>query len=211
MSASPNKIIEWKCQEEPVSYDQSIRWMEERVKAIQANSAPECIWFLEHPPLYTLGTSGHEKDIFSSSNLPLHYTGRGGKVTYHGPGQRIAYLMLNLNNRKQDLHWYVYELEEWLIKVLAKLGVKGERRQGRVGIWVEKEGMDHKIAAIGVRVQKWVTSHGFALNLNPRLSNYQHIIPCGIQEFGVTSLEDLGVPFSREHIDTLLKKTCPFK
>lgn len=210
MRTSPNRTIEWKAQKELVPYRDSLTWMEERVRAIQNNQALECIWFLEHPPLYTLGTSGQEKDILPSAQLPIFKSGRGGKVTYHGPGQRIVYLMLDLNQRVRDIHKYVFELEEWLINTLAELGVKGERRKGRVGIWVSQKGLDYKIAAIGVRVQKWVTSHGMALNINPNLKDYQNIIPCGIHEHGITSIENLGISVSHDEIDSLLRQTCPF-
>lgn len=212
MRTSPKTIhiIERKFQPELAPYLDCMDWMAERVQLIQKKEASECIWFLEHPPLYTLGTSGQDKDILSSSKLPVLKTGRGGKVTYHGPGQRIIYLMLDLNTRYRDIHKYVFELEEWLITTLSKLGVKGERRPGRVGIWVQKQGLDHKIAAIGVRVQKWVTSHGISLNVNPDLKAYQDIVPCGIQEYGVTSLQDLGLSVTQQDVDVLLRQTCPF-
>lgn len=201
---------EWKTQNTLVPYEDAQKWMEQRVQIIQQKNAPECVWFLEHPPLYTLGTSGHERDIFATSKLPTFRTGRGGQVTYHGPGQRVIYLMMDLKNHHQDIRRYMYDLEEWVIQALAHFDVKGERRMGRIGIWVEKEGKDHKIAALGVRVQKWVTSHGIALNVNPDLRPYQDIIPCGLRDSGVTSLADLGIQSSLEEVDRILQETFPF-
>jgi lipoyl(octanoyl) transferase len=203
-------MVEWKFQNDFIPYSEALAWMETRVKAIQNNKSPECIWFLEHPPLYTLGSSAQEKDVLSSCKFPSFKTGRGGKVTYHGPGQRVVYVMLDLNKRQKDLKRYVFDLEEWIIQTLSYIGIQGERREGRIGIWVQKNGQDHKIAAIGVRVQKWVTSHGMAFNVCPDLSHYQHIIPCGIPEFGVTSLKDLGFSLTLKEVDEILQKTCPF-
>lgn len=202
--------FEWKSQEEFVDYEEALRWMDNRVQALRAGNAAECVWFLEHPPLYTIGTSGHEKDILDSKKYPLFKTGRGGQVTYHGPGQRVVYLMLNLSTRYQDIRRYVRELEEWVIQTLARFDIQGERREGKVGIWVQKEGRDHKIAALGVRVQKWVTSHGIALNINPDLTAYQGIIPCGLKDSGVTSFADLGRKVTLQEVDEVLHKTFPF-
>lgn len=211
MTTSPNNSIEWKTSSHLVPYEDSLLWMEARVKAIQNLESPECIWFLEHPPVYTLGTSGNEKDILNSNQIPTLKTGRGGKVTYHGPGQQIIYTMIDLNQRYQDVHRYVFELEEWIINVLKELGVRGERRKERVGIWIQKSGWDYKIAAIGIRIQKWVTSHGIALNINPDLKAYDHIVPCGISDHGITSLKELGISINKNEINSLLKETCPFK
>ena len=202
--------FQWKSQEALVDYPYALQWMDSRVKAIQTGEGPECAWFVEHPPLYTMGTSGQEKDILNSKKYPVFKTGRGGQVTYHGPGQRVVYLMLDLNLCYHDIRRYVRELEEWLIQTLDHLGIKGERREGRVGIWVQKEGKDHKIAALGVRVQKWVTSHGIALNINPDLKPYQDIIPCGLKDYGVTSLADLGLKVTLQEVDEILRKTFPF-
>ncbi len=212
MRTTPNcgNMIEWKSQQGYVPYLDALSWMEERVKAIQHKDAPECIWFLEHPPLYTQGSSGQERDILSTSCLPVFKTGRGGQVTYHGPGQRVVYLMIDLNRRHQDIRRYVFELEEWVVQTLAHFGITGERRPGRIGIWVQKNGQDHKIAAFGIRVQKWITSHGLALNVAPDLNHYQHIIPCGIREFGVTSMADLGLSVTLNEVDEILRKTFPF-
>ncbi|HUX80359.1 MAG TPA: lipoyl(octanoyl) transferase LipB [Alphaproteobacteria bacterium] len=212
MRTSPNTTnnLEWKFQAGLIDYLGALEWMETRVKALQNKEALECVWLLEHPPLYTLGTSGHEKDILPTAQLPTFRAGRGGQVTYHGPGQRIMYLMLDLKERRQDIRWYVFELEEWIIRILSAFGVKGERRPGRVGIWVQKNGQDHKIAALGVRLQKWVTSHGIALNVNPDLKAYQDIIPCGLSHYGITSLADLGHNVTLEEVDNVSRETFPF-
>lgn len=202
--------LEWKTDSGLVEYENAQHWMDSRVKALQNSDAPECVWLLEHPPLYTKGSSGKDTDILGSASLPVYNTGRGGQVTYHGPGQRIAYVMIDLKPRYLDIRRYVFELEEWIIQTLAAFDVKGERRQGRIGIWVQKNGQDHKIAAIGVRVQKWVTSHGIALNINPDLSAYKNIIPCGLSQYGVTSLADLGLNVSLEDVDRVLRETFPF-
>jgi len=202
--------FEWKFQKDLVNYPEALQWMDIRVKTLQKGEGPECAWFLEHPPLYTMGTSGQEKDILHSKKYPVFKTGRGGQVTYHGPGQRVVYLMLDLNLRYHDIRRYVTELEEWIIQTLYHMGIKGERREGRVGIWVQKKGQDHKIAALGVRVQKWVTSHGIALNVNPDLTAYQDIIPCGLKDYGVTSMADLGLTITLQEVDNILRKTFPF-
>lgn len=202
--------IEWKFQQELVDYEEALQWMDTRVKALQRKEASECAWFLEHPSLYTMGSSGQETDILDPQKYPIYKTGRGGQVTYHGPGQRVVYLMLDLNSHYHDIRRYVRELEEWIIRTLATFDVKGERREGRVGIWVQKQGHDHKIAALGIRVQKWVTSHGIALNVNPDLQAYGDIIPCGLKDYGVTSFADLGLEVTMKEVDEVLKKTFPF-
>jgi len=212
MRTSPknSNIFEWKSQKEWIPYPEAMQWMESRVIALQKGEAPPCAWILEHPPLYTLGSRGKEEDVFSSAKFPVFKSGRGGQVTYHGPGQRIVYLMVDLKSYYEDIRRYVHELEGWIIATLDHFGVKGERREGRVGIWVQKEGKECKIAALGVRVQKWVTSHGFALNVNPDLGAYDNIIPCGLSQYGVTSLQDLGISTSMEEVDIILRQTCPF-
>ncbi len=212
MRTSPKtvNIFEWKFQDDSIEYLEALKWMEDRVKALQNKEVSECAWLLKHPPLYTVGTSGHDKDILATAKLPIFRSGRGGQVTYHGPGQRIIYLVLDLKTRTQDIRQYVFDLEEWVIQTLRVLGVKGERRAGRVGIWVQKNGHDHKIAALGVRLQKWVTSHGISLNINPDLSAYQDIIPCGLRQYGITSLADLGLSVTLQDVDDILRKTCPF-
>lgn len=190
--------IEWRISDDFVPYPVALAFMEERVAAIRAGAARECVWLLEHPPLYTAGTSADPADLLEPDRFPVYQTGRGGQYTYHGPGQRVAYVMLDLKKRGGDVRGYVRDLEEWIIRALARFGVKGERREGRVGIWVERGqgsgmgGREDKIAAIGVRVRHWVTFHGIALNVEPDLSHFQGIVPCGIRQFGVTSLWDLG-------------------
>jgi len=200
--------IEWRIAEAPVDYEAAVEAMETRVAAIRAGLAPELVWLLEHPPLYTAGTSAREEDLLDPQYLPVHRTGRGGRYTYHGPGQRIAYVMLDLTRRGADVRCHVHRLEEWMIRTLAHFGVKGERRQGRVGIWVVRSGAaEDKIAAIGVRVRRWVTYHGVALNVDPELDHYRGIVPCGIVEHGVTSLEALGVDATMAEIDQVLHAT----
>ncbi len=194
----------WIINTSPVPYPEALEVMESRVTAIQQGSEPELVWLLEHDPVYTLGTSAHTSDVLNNS-LPTYATGRGGKVTYHGPGQRVGYVMLDLNQRVRDLRAYVHALEAWLILTLAQFGLKAERRQGRVGLWVNHGGDERKIAAIGVRVQKWVTSHGFALNVNPNLQHFQGIIPCGLTQYGVTSLYDLGIQCAMNEVDQALQ------
>jgi lipoyl(octanoyl) transferase len=200
--------IEWRVSETPVDYSAAVAEMEQRVAAIRAGTAAELAWLLEHPPLYTAGTSARAEELIEPGRLPVYRSGRGGRYTYHGPGQRIAYLMLDLRRRGQDVRCYVHQLEEWIIQVLARFGVNGERRDGRVGIWVvQASGNEEKIAAIGVRVRQWVTYHGVALNIDPELENYRGIVPCGIAEHGVTSLVELGIRASMEEVDAALKCT----
>lgn len=200
--------IEWKTSKELVDYEQAVEEMESRVAEIHRGYAPELVWCLEHPSLYTIGTSGKEKDILNSDRCPIYKTGRGGQVTYHGPGQRIVYVLLNLKKRNPDVRAYVQTLESWVIKSLAHYDVKAYSRPGRVGLWVPRsDGMDDKIAAIGVRVKKWVSYHGVAINVNPDLSFYKDIVPCGIREHGVTSLSSLGCPISLEVFDQTLQDT----
>ena len=182
--------------------------MEQRVIGIQNhNKVSELVWLLEHPPLYTAGTSANMKDILDSSLCPVYQTGRGGQVTYHGPGQRLAYVMLDLQQRNPDIRAYVFALEQWLINTLDEFGIEALRRKGRIGLWVvNKRGQDNKIAAIGVRVKKWVTLHGVALNVHPDLSYYKGIVPCGIRDHGVTSMHDLGICASMAEVDQVLYK-----
>ena len=202
----PAPGIEWRVSNAPVAYPEAVDLMEERVAAIRAGAAPELVWLLEHPPLYTAGTSARDEELLQPDRFPVYRSGRGGQFTYHGPGQRVAYVMLDLKRRGGDLRRYVCDLEEWLIVTLAGFGVTGERRQGRVGIWVERgDGREDKIAAIGVRVRHWVAYHGVALNVNPDLGHFQGIVPCGIAEHGVTSLADLGVPVSLAEADAALR------
>jgi lipoyl(octanoyl) transferase len=200
--------IEWRVDRIPVDYGPAVEAMEARVAAIRDGSARELVWLLEHPPLYTAGTSARDEDLLDPQLLPVHRTGRGGRYTYHGPGQRIAYVMLDLAARDRDVRCHVHRLEEWMIRTLAHFDIKGERRQGRVGIWVVRSGgAEEKIAAIGVRVRRWVSYHGVALNIDPELDHYRAIVPCGIAEHGITSLAALGVPASMAEIDTVLQAT----
>jgi lipoyl(octanoyl) transferase len=204
----PPGEIEWRLGDTPVDYRAAVEEMERRVAAIRAGTAAELVWLLEHPRIYTAGTSAREEDLLEPRRLPIHRTGRGGQYTYHGPGQRIAYVMLDLRRRGQDVRCYVHQLEEWIIRVLARFDVRGERRVGRVGIWVARPGgREEKIAAIGVRVRQWVTYHGVALNLDPELDHYRGIVPCGIAEHGVTSLARLGVAATMAEVDTALQCT----
>jgi lipoyl(octanoyl) transferase len=200
--------VEWRAGQTPVDYRTAVEEMEKRVAAIRAGTAAEFVWLLEHPPLYTAGTSAREEELLEPGRLPVHRSGRGGRYTYHGPGQRIAYVMLDLRRRGQDVRCHVHQLEEWVIRVLACFGVHGERRDGRVGIWVVGAGgREEKIAAIGVRVRQWVTYHGLALNVDPELEHYNGIVPCGIAEHGVTSLANLGVKATMQDVDTALRST----
>jgi len=200
--------IEWRVSETPVEYAAAVEEMEGRVAAIRTGTAAELVWLLEHPPLYTAGTSARDEELLEPGRLPVHRTGRGGRYTYHGPGQRIAYVMLDLRKRGQDVRCYVHQLEEWIIRTLARFEVRGERRDGRVGIWVVRpSGIEEKIAAIGVRVRRWVTYHGLALNVDPELEHYRGIVPCGIAAQGVTSLAELGIAASMGEVDTALKRT----
>jgi len=199
------EAIEWRKNTKPVPYDEAVSVMEARVREIRAGTAPELVWLLEHSALYTAGTSARDDDLVDSL-LPVHHTGRGGQWTYHGPGQRIAYVMLDLNRRGGDLRAFVRGLEDWLIRTLAGFGVTGERRGGRVGIWVvDKSGAESKIAAIGVRVRRGVSYHGLSLNVAPNLDHYRGIVPCGVREHGVTSLAKLGIRPRMSEVDTALK------
>jgi lipoyl(octanoyl) transferase len=208
-------MLEWKTSTGLVPYDDAHAFMEERVTALASDTqANECIWFLEHPPLYTAGTSADEDDLLAPDRFPVYQTGRGGQYTYHGPGQRVAYVMIDLSKRSFDVKKYVSSLEQWIIDSLAALGITGERRDGRVGIWVERDmgnGIirEDKIAAIGVRISRRVTFHGIAINVNPNLEHFNGIIPCGINAHGVTSCHDLGVDISMEELDAALQKNLP--
>lgn len=196
---------EWVTSARPVEYPEAIEAMERRVAAIRTGDAREMIWLLEHPPLYTAGTSADRRDLLDSGRFPVFQTGRGGQYTYHGPGQRVAYVLLDLKRRGADVRAYVHGLEGWIIAALARLGVTGERRAGRVGIWVARGGgREDKIAAIGVRVRRWVSYHGIAINVSPDLGHYDGIVPCGIAAHGVTSLRDLGSDASLADLDAAL-------
>lgn len=232
--------MEWKISDKPVSYEEALAFMDERVAAIREGRAQECIWLLEHPPLYTAGTSAKDGDLLDVK-FPVYETGRGGEYTYHGPGQRVVYVMLDLKKRQKvpDLKKYICDLQNWIVQSLAPFGVQGVCREGRVGVWVKRPphpasakfasgslslrnppppggregwggGQEAKIAAIGVRVRHWITLHGVSINVNPDLSHYQGIVPCGISEFGVTSLADLGVKATMADLDQNLKFYCDF-
>ena len=201
------ETVEWKTSPAPVAYEDAVSEMEVRVAQIRAASATELVWLLEHPPLYTAGASAKEGDLLDSEVFPVHRTGRGGQYTYHGPGQRVAYTMLDLQRRGADLHRFVRNLEQWLIDSLGEFGVTGERRAGRVGVWVSLGGeKEAKIAALGIRVRRWVTFHGVSLNVAPDLSHYDGIVACGVPEHGVTSLEALGVQADMSEVDAVLKE-----
>ena len=210
-AAAAGPPVQWRISDDPVAYEAALAAMDERVQAIAAGSAPELIWLLEHPPLYTAGTSAKPGDLVEA-RFPVHRTGRGGQFTYHGPGQRVAYAMLDLNRRGPDVRAYVATLEEWIIRTLAAFNVRGERREDRVGVWVRRPekgpGFEDKIAAIGIRVRKWVTLHGIAINVEPELSHFSGIVPCGVSEqrYGVTSLADLGLPVSMAEVDMMLRR-----
>jgi lipoyl(octanoyl) transferase len=200
--------VEWRLGAGLVPYPEALAAMEERVAAIRAGAAPELVWLLEHPPLYTAGTSARARDLLAPARFPVFEAGRGGQYTYHGPGQRVAYVMLDLERRKPDLRRYIWQLEEWVIRALATFNVRGERRPDRIGIWVVKPaGHEAKIAAIGVRVRRWVTFHGVAVNLEPDLEHFAGIVPCGISGFGVTSLADLGLTTTMPELDAALMAT----
>jgi lipoyl(octanoyl) transferase len=198
--------MEWKKSADFISYPEAIEAMEKRVAAMIEGKADELIWFIEHPPLYTAGTSAKDSELLKTS-FPAYHTGRGGQWTYHGPGQRIVYVMLDLKKRDaMDVRCFVRGLEKWIIATLAHFGIESFIRDGRVGVWVNTKSGEAKIAALGIRLRKWVTFHGIAINVAPDLSHYAGIVPCGIKEYGVTSMKALGVDVSLEEIDTVLKK-----
>jgi len=202
--------VEWRISDAPVPYPEAVAAMEARVADIAAHRAPELVWLLEHPPLYTSGTSGKDTDLLDP-RFPLFSSGRGGQLTYHGPGQRVAYVMLDLKRRRPDVRAYVASLEQWIIRTLAAFNVRGERREDRVGVWVSRPdkgpGFEDKIAAIGVRLKHWVSFHGISLNVEPDLSHFDAIVPCGVTDprFGVTSLVDLGHTLSMADVDLALR------
>ena len=198
--------VEWRISDGLVPYPEAVAAMEARVKAIEERRAPELVWLLQHPPLYTAGASADPAELIQPDRLPVYRTGRGGKYTYHGPGQRLAYVMLDLRARRRDIRAYVRGLEDWLIDTLASFDLQGERRPDRIGIWIDRgRGREDKIAAIGVRVRHWITYHGAALNVEPELENFGGIVPCGITGHGVTSLRDLGIGATMAEVDAALK------
>ncbi len=201
-SAAP---VAWETSPGLVAYPEAIARMERTVEAIAHGKAGERVWLLEHPPLYTAGSSARDEDLVAPARLPVFRTGRGGQYTYHGPGQRVAYVMLDLKRRGADVRAFVAGLEQWLIAALALLGVEGERREDRVGVWVRKPGGEAKIAAIGIRLRHWVSFHGISLNVAPDLSHFDGIVPCGVKDHGVTSLAKLGLAVSMAEADQALK------
>ncbi|MFA6280041.1 MAG: lipoyl(octanoyl) transferase LipB [Bdellovibrionales bacterium] len=203
---TPVSPFEWKVSTGLVPYEEALAVMDARVDAVLAGGAGELVWLLEHPPLYTAGTSACAEELIDAARFPVYQTGRGGKHTYHGPQQRVVYAVMDLTRRDRDLRAHVWRLEEWVIRTLAAFGVSGGRRKGRVGVWVLADGQDKKIAALGVRARRWVTSHGVAINVNPDLSHFAGIVPCGIKGYGVTSLHDLGVCASMDEVDAALQR-----
>jgi lipoyl(octanoyl) transferase len=216
LPAAGSAPVEWAISDGLVPYEMAVAEMEARAAAIASGEAAERIWLLEHPPLYTAGTSARDEDLVDATRFPVHRTGRGGQFTYHGPGQRVAYAMLDLNRRTPDLRRYVAALEAWLIATLAEFNVRGERREDRVGVWVRRpekppgpagEPAEHKIAAIGIRVRRWISFHGISLNVEPDLSHFSGIVPCGVRAHGVTSLVDLGLSVTVPEVDAAMRKT----
>ena len=211
----PSAPVEWTVSPSLVSYPDALAAMEERAAAIAAGEADEQVWLLEHPPLYTAGTSAKAADLLQDDRFPVFQTGRGGEFTYHGPGQRVAYVMLDLKRRRQDVRAFVSALEEWIIQTLDAFNVRGERREDRVGVWVVRPDRpplpdgspaEDKVAAIGIRLRKWVSLHGIALNVEPDLEHFGGIVPCGISGYGVTSLVDLGLPVTMADVDLAMLK-----
>lgn len=209
---------EWRISDGLTDYEDALAFMESRAAAIAAGTAPECIWLLEHPPLYTAGTSARQQDLVDPGRFPVHVAGRGGQYTYHGPGQRVVYVMLDLGARGRDVRRFVCALESWVIAALAEFGVTAERREGRVGVWVRRPDRapladgtprEDKIAAIGVKLRRWVSFHGLAVNVEPDLAHFDGIVPCGIRGHGVTSLVDLGLPVTMADLDAALLRTAP--
>ena len=196
---------EWRVEPGLTDYAHALATMDARAAAIRAGTAPELAWLVEHPPLFTSGTSADPAELTNPAGFPVHHAGRGGRFTYHGPGQRVGYLMLDLDARGRDIRHFVHSLEAWLIAALARLGVAARREPGRIGLWVGQGADEAKIAAIGVRVKRWVTLHGFSVNVAPNLDHFGGIIPCGISDFGVTSLEKLGNTASMADLDASLK------
>jgi lipoyl(octanoyl) transferase len=209
-------MVEWIISDSLVDYDEAVAWMEARAEAIASGEAEEAVWLLEHPPLYTAGTSAKVEDLKDPDRFPVHETRRGGQYTYHGPGQRVVYVMLDLNRRGRDVRAFVTALETWVIAALAEFNLRGEIRAGRVGVWIARPDKpplpdgsprEDKIAAIGVRLRKWVSFHGISINQDPDLAHFDGIVPCGIEGHGVTSLVDLGLPVTMEDVDVALRRS----
>jgi len=209
-------MVEWITSDTLVAYEEAVAFMEERVAGIAAGTAEECVWLLEHPPLYTAGTSARREDLTDPDRFPVYPSKRGGQYTYHGPGQRVVYVMLDVGKRGHDVRRFVEQLERWVILALEEFNVRGEIRPGRVGVWVERDDKpltitgakaEDKIAAIGIRLRKWVSFHGISINVEPELDHFTGIVPCGITEHGVTSLVDLGLPVTMPDVDVALKRS----
>ncbi|HEX8191325.1 MAG TPA: lipoyl(octanoyl) transferase LipB [Allosphingosinicella sp.] len=198
--------LEWRETPGPTPFPAALAEMESRAEAIRAGEAPELVWLLEHPPLFTAGTSADPAELFNPQNFPVYDAGRGGRYTYHGPGQRVGYVLLDLGRRGRDVRHYVHSLEGWVIDSLADLGVEAQRLDGKIGIWVRRGGTFAKVGAIGVRVRRWVTMHGFSVNIAPELSHFSGIVPCGIGDLPVTSLDEMGVPDGQEQFDLALRR-----
>lgn len=208
-------MVEWIISDGLTEYDDAVAFMEARAEAIRAGDADECIWLVEHPPLYTAGTSAKIEDLTDPDRFPVHTSKRGGQYTYHGPGQRVAYVMLDVAKRGKDVRSFVHQLEAWVIETLDMFNIKGEIRDGRVGVWVTRDDKprtitgapaEDKVAAIGIRLRKWVSFHGLSINVEPDLEHFTGIVPCGITEYGVTSLVDLGLPVTMDDVDVALKQ-----
>ncbi|SFL38468.1 lipoyl(octanoyl) transferase LipB [Shimia haliotis] len=208
-------MVEWIISDGLTDYSEAVAFMEARAEAIHKGDAEECIWLVEHPPLYTAGTSARIEDLKDPDRFPVHTSKRGGQYTYHGPGQRVAYVMLDLNKRGKDVRRFVQMLEEWVIATLADFNLRGEIREGRVGVWIERDDKpltltgkkaEDKIAAIGIRLRKWVSFHGISINVEPDLDHFDGIVPCGITEYGVTSLVDMGLPVTMDDLDLALRR-----
>lgn len=199
--------IEWRVSHAPVAYPDALAFMDQRAAAIRAGTGRECVWLLEHPPLFTAGTSADPTELMNPLDFPVFEAGRGGRYTYHGPGQRVGYVMLDLERRGKDIRCFVHSLEQWMIDALAHFGVNAHRSEGRIGIWVGEGPNEAKIGALGVRVKRWVTLHGFAINVAPDLAHFGGIVPCGISEFGVTSLAALGKQTPMAVVDEALKRS----
>lgn len=196
--------IEWRVSKELVPYDEALAFMEKRAREIREGETEECVWLLEHPPLFTAGTSANPAELFNPLGLPVHDAGRGGRYTYHGPGQRVVYLMLDLNKRGRDVRRLVQSLEGWIIASLADLGINAHRATGRIGIWVGEGADEAKIAALGIRVRRWVTLHGISINVDPDLTHFEGIVPCGISDFGVTSIAKVAEKMPMSRVDAAL-------
>ena len=202
-------MTEWKLSKAPVAYDEALAAMKSRAGAFAKSRAEELVWLLEHPALYTAGTSAVAEDLLDPAGLPVIETRRGGRHTYHGPGQRVVYLVLDVEARGRDVRKFVWSLEEWTIRALAELGVRGEHRPGRPGVWVVSEGREFKIMALGLRIRNWIATHGIAINVNPDLSRFRGVVPCGIHEHGVTSLQALGIEAGVGELDAALRQHFP--